>query len=57
MNILLNQNWAGDSKIYPDVMEKLGIEETSDWGIRAFNNNTGRMNEEQKAAWDSVYRR
>ncbi len=56
MNILLNQNWAGDSKIYPDVMEKLGIEETSDWGIRAFNNNTGRMNEAQKAAWDSVYR-
>ncbi len=56
MNILLNQNWAGDSKIYPDVMEKLGIEETSNWGIRAFQNNTGRMNEAQKAAWDSVYR-
>ncbi|MBN2817777.1 MAG: sulfatase-like hydrolase/transferase, partial [Bacteroidales bacterium] len=56
MNILLNQNWAGDSKIYPDVMEELGIKETSNWGINAFNNNTGRMNAEQKAAWDSVYR-
>ncbi len=56
MNILLNQNWGGDSKIYPDVMEELGIKETSNWGIRAFQNNTGRMNEEQKAAWDSVYR-
>ena len=56
MNILLNQNWAGDSKIYPDVMEELGIKETSNWGINAFNNNTGRMNAEQKAAWDAVYR-
>ena len=56
MSILLNQNWAGDSKIYPDVMEKLGIEETSDWGINAFQNNTERMNINQKAAWDAVYR-
>ena len=56
MNILKDQNWAGDSKVYPDVMEELGIEETSNWGINAFNNNTGRMNEAQKAAWDSIYR-
>jgi arylsulfatase A-like enzyme len=56
MNILLNQNWAGDSKLYPDVMEKLGIKETSGWGINAFNGNIGRMDEAQKAAWDSVYR-
>ena len=56
MNILKHQNWAGDSKLYPDVMKELGIKETWDWDIRAFNNNTGRMNEAQKAAWDSVYR-
>jgi len=56
MNILLNQNWAGDSKIYPEVMKELGIKETSNWGINAFNNNTGRMDEAQKAAWDSIYR-
>ncbi|MCY1721186.1 sulfatase [Prolixibacteraceae bacterium Z1-6] len=56
MNILKHQNWAGDSKLYPEVMEELGIEETSGWGVNAFNNNTGRMNEAQKAAWDSVYR-
>ena len=29
MNILKNQNWAGDSKIYPEVMKELGIKETS----------------------------
>ena len=56
MNILKHQNWAGDSKLYPDVMKDLGINETWDWDIRAFNHNTGRMDEAQKAAWDSVYR-
>lgn len=56
MNILKHQNWAGDSKLYPEVMKELGIEETSDWGINAFNGNTGRMSPEQKAAWDSIYR-
>ncbi|MFV0269142.1 MAG: sulfatase [Draconibacterium sp.] len=55
MNILKYQNWAGDSKIYPEVMKELGIKETSNWGINAFNGNTGRMSSEQKAAWDSVY--
>ncbi len=56
MNILNHQNWAGDSKLYPEVMKELGIEETSDWGINAFNGNTGRMTPEQKAAWDAVYK-
>lgn len=55
MNILKHQNWAGDSKLYPEVMNELGIKETSGWGINAFNNNTGRMNAEQKAAWDEIY--
>ena len=56
MNILKHQNWAGDSKLYPEVMDELGIQETSNWGINAFNNNIGRMDEMQRAAWDSVYR-
>ncbi len=55
MNILKHQNWAGDSKLYPEVMNELGIKETSGWGINAFNNNTGRMDDKQKAAWDEVY--
>jgi hypothetical protein len=37
------------------VMDELGIKETSGWGINAFNSNTGRMDAEQKAAWDSVF--
>ena len=55
MNVLKDMNWSADSKLYPEVMEELGIEETLDWGINAFRNRTGRMNEEQKAAWDEVY--
>ena len=56
MNILKNQNWAGDSKIYPEIMKELGISETSDWGIWAFNKNLDRRDDSQRATWDSVYR-
>ena len=56
MNILTHQNWAGDSKVYPEIMEKLGLEETSNWGIGAFNQNLGRMDDAQRAAWNEVYR-
>jgi arylsulfatase A-like enzyme len=56
MNILTHQNWAGDSKIYPEVMEELGIEEASNWDKSAFNHTVGRMNAEQRAEWDKVYK-
>ena len=55
MNLLTHMNWAGDSKIYPEVMDELGIPETSNWDKRAFEGNTGRMTPEQRAAWDAVY--
>jgi arylsulfatase A-like enzyme len=55
MNILLHQNWAGDSKLDPAVMEALGIEPSSNWDTRAWRNNLGRMNEEQRQAWEEVY--
>jgi len=55
MNILLHQNWAGDSKIYPEVMDELGIEPASDWDKQALRNNLGRMTEDQRGAWDEVY--
>ncbi len=56
MRILNNMNWAGDNKIYPEVMDKLGIKENTDWGRNALENNLGRMDEQQRAAWDSVYK-
>ena len=55
MNLLTHMNWAGDSKIYPEVMDELGIPETSDWDKRAFEGTVGRMTPEQRAAWDAVY--
>ncbi len=55
MNLLEYMNWAGDSKIPPEVMDELGIEETVHWDKRAFNNKVGRQNEEQRAAWDAAY--
>ncbi len=55
MNILTHQNWAGDSKLDPEVMDALGIEPASNWDIRAWNNNLGRMTEAQRQAWEEVY--
>lgn len=56
MRIYRDQNWSGDSKIYPEVMDKLGLKEPTDWGRNAFIQNVGRMDDEQRAAWDYVYR-
>ncbi|WOK07486.1 sulfatase [Imperialibacter roseus] len=55
MNLLTHMNWAGDSKIYPDVMDELGIPETANWDKAAFKREVGRMNPEQRAKWDAVY--
>lgn len=55
MNILKDMNWAGDSKIKPEVMDELGIQQTLNWDKRAYENNLGRMDQQQRAAWDSVY--
>lgn len=55
MNILMHMNWAGDSKIRPELMDELGIHETCDWDKDAFAREVGRMNPEQRAEWDAVY--
>ncbi len=55
MNLLAHMNWAGDSKIYPEVMDDLDIEPTTNWDKRALENNLGRMNPPQRAEWDAVY--
>ena len=55
MNILENMNWAGDSKIYPELMDELGIPQTMNWDKAAFEGEVGRQNAAQRAAWDAVY--
>ncbi len=55
MNLLEHMNWAGDSKIRPEVMDELGIAEGSTWDKKAFDREVGAMNAEQRAEWDAVY--
>jgi len=55
MNLLTHMNWAGDSKIKPELMDELGIPETAKWDKGAYKRTVGRLNPEQKAKWDAVY--
>lgn len=55
MNLLTHMNWAGDSKIYPETMDKLGIKPTTEWDKEGFTKEYNRMDALQKANWDGVY--
>jgi len=55
MNILLHQNWAGDSKLRPEVLDELGITPASDWDKNAMQSKYDRFTEEQLNAWNAVY--
>lgn len=55
MNLLTHMNWAGDSKIRPEVMDELGIPETANWDKGAYEREVGRQNATQRADWDAVY--
>lgn len=55
MNLLTHMNWAGDSKIKPENMDKLGIKESHPYDKRNYNNTVGRMNAEQRKVWDATY--
>jgi arylsulfatase A-like enzyme len=55
MNLLTHMNWAGDSKITPANMDLLGIKESHAYDKRNYNYTIGRMNPEQRKAWDDAY--
>lgn len=55
MNLLTHMNWAGDSKITPENMDKLGIKESHAYDKKNYNYTVGRMNPEQRKAWDDAY--
>jgi len=55
MNILTHQNWSGDSKLRPEVLDELGIEPASDWDKRAMEYRYKRFTPEQLASWNEVY--
>jgi arylsulfatase A-like enzyme len=55
MNILTHMNWAGDSKIKPENMDKMGLKEAHPYDKRFYQMTAGRMNAEQKADFDKIY--
>jgi len=55
MNLLTHMNWAGDSKIPPEVMDELGIPQTASWDKAAFNREVARQTPAQRADWDKIY--
>jgi len=55
MNLLTHMNWAGDSKIQPELMDELGISPTSDWDQNAYKREVAVQTPVQRAAWDAVY--
>jgi len=57
MNLLTDMHWSGDSKIYPEVMDELGIPENSNWDKGAFEREVGRLNAAQRANWDAAYQK
>jgi len=56
MNLANHMNWAGDSKIYPEVMKELGLKEYMKWDISAFEKEYNRMTPEERASWDKNYK-
>lgn len=54
LNILADMAYGHDSKIPPEVVEELGIEE-EEWSKNSYRNRIGRMTDEQRAAWNAVY--
>ena len=55
MNLLTHMTNSADSKIYPEVVDELGISESSNWGRKVFNMKYSRFTLEQKQVWDSIY--
>jgi arylsulfatase A-like enzyme len=55
MNLLTHMNWAGDSKIFPENMDKLGIKESHAYDKGNYKNTVGRMNAQQRKVWDDAY--
>ncbi|UZD24387.1 sulfatase family protein [Algoriphagus halophytocola] len=54
MNILDHMGWSGDNKVFPEVMDKLGISEIGPDKVR-FENEMKRMTDSQRANFMKYY--
>ncbi len=57
MRIDGNMGWAGDTKLYPETMEELGITELNAIDVVRFNNEKKRLNASQQANFDKSYQK
>ncbi|WP_405415126.1 sulfatase [Maribacter sp. Asnod1-A12] len=57
MNIHGDMGWAADSKLYPDVMDEMGLQEQIGYDKLRFEMGVGRLNKEQRVNFDKAYRR
>lgn len=55
MNIHGNMGWAGDSKVYPEIMAELGLKEIGVDKIR-YKAEVGRLDATQKENFDAAYK-
>ncbi|KAA2218658.1 sulfatase family protein [Maribacter flavus] len=51
-----DMGWAADSKLYPEVMDQLGLEEQIGFDKRRYEMTVGRLDSTQKATFDTYYR-
>lgn len=55
MNIHGDMGWAADSKLYPEVMDQLELEEQIGFDKRRYEMTVGRLDSTQKANFDKFY--
>ncbi|WP_186756672.1 sulfatase family protein [Echinicola salinicaeni] len=55
MRISTHMGLTNDSKIHPDIVEKLGHKDFIDWYSNAYHGNLDRMSKSERAAWEEVY--
>jgi arylsulfatase A-like enzyme len=55
MNLLHHMNWAGDNKVFPETMDKLGIKEVHPYDKGNYKIQVDRMNSVQRKSWDEAY--
>jgi len=57
MNILYDMNWAGDSKLYPEVVQETGVAKNRrSPNPGGFEREVGRLTPAQRAEWDKYYK-
>ena len=55
MNLLKHMNWAGDSKLPPQVSAELSLVSNESWGDHKYKAMLKRMDSIQRNSWDTAY--